>query len=54
MRGGAHEPRARADIEAKFALNAKHGGWSAERASAALALLRTLYDGRIDLKPLRG
>ena len=54
MRGGAHEPLTRADIEEKFALNAKHGGWNAERAEAALALLRTFYDGTIDLKPLRG
>ena len=54
MRGGAHEPLTRADIEEKFALNAKHGGWSAGRADAALALLRTFYGGEIDLKPLRG
>jgi len=54
MRGGAHEPLTRADIEEKFVLNARHGGWSAERARQALALLHKLYDGRIDLKPLRG
>src|SRR5262249_5115309 len=37
MRGGAHEPLTRADIEEKFALNAKHGGWSEAQAKAALA-----------------
>ncbi|MET0630674.1 MAG: MmgE/PrpD family protein [Xanthobacteraceae bacterium] len=54
MRGGTHEPLTRADIEDKFALNARHGGWDAARATKALALLRTLYDGKIDLSSLRG
>jgi len=54
MRGGAHEPLTRADIEDKFTLNAVHGGWSATRAKDALALLRRFYDGRVDLTPLRG
>ena len=27
MRGGAHEPLTRADIEDKFMLNARHGGY---------------------------
>src|SRR5215510_3772506 len=54
MRGGAHEPLTRADIEEKFALNAAHGGWSAVRIKDALALLRGFYDGKIDLTPLRG
>jgi 2-methylcitrate dehydratase PrpD len=54
LRGGAHEPLTRADIEEKFMLNARHGGWSDERIGRALALLRKLYDGPIDLKPLRG
>ena len=55
MRGGAHEPLSRADIEDKFALNARHGGWDAERSKAALALIRMLYDdGPVDLTPLRG
>jgi len=53
MRGGAHEPLTRADIEDKFVLNARHGGWDAARAPKALALLRTLYDGKIDLSSLR-
>jgi 2-methylcitrate dehydratase PrpD len=54
MRGGTHEPLTRQDIEDKFALNAKHGGWSAERATQALALLRTFYDRPVDLRALRG
>jgi 2-methylcitrate dehydratase PrpD len=54
LRGGAHEPLTRADIEEKFMLNCRHGGWSEARAEAALALARKLYDGPIDLSPLRG
>jgi 2-methylcitrate dehydratase PrpD len=54
FRGGAKEPLARADIEDKFALNCRHGGWSEQKTQAALTLARTLYDGAIDLKELRG
>jgi len=54
MRGGAHEPLTRGDIEEKFALNARHGGWDAARTQPALALMRTLFDGKIDLSSLRG
>ena len=54
LRGGAHEPLSRGDIEEKFVLNARHGGWDAARSERALALLRTLYSGRIDLSSLRG
>ena len=54
MRGGAHEPLTRADIEEKFALNAKHGGWSEGRTKEAVALMRGFYDRKIDLKSLRG
>ena len=37
FRGGANEPLTRADIEEKFALNARHGGWDkAARRAAAL------------------
>jgi 2-methylcitrate dehydratase PrpD len=53
LRGGAHEPLTRADIEEKFALNARHGGWDAAQTQRALALLHTLYDGNIDLSSLR-
>ncbi|HEY1472923.1 MAG TPA: MmgE/PrpD family protein [Pseudolabrys sp.] len=54
FRGGALEPLMRADIEEKFTLNARHGGWDGKRGAAALKLLAKLYDGKIDLAPLRG
>ena len=54
FRGGANEPLTRADIAEKFALNARHGGWDDKRSAAALKLLAKLYDGKIDLAPLRG
>src|SRR6266540_7186730 len=43
LRGGGHEPLTRRDIEEKFLANARHGGWSADRIDAALALTRTFY-----------
>jgi 2-methylcitrate dehydratase PrpD len=54
MRGGAHEPLTRADIEEKFLLNARHGGWSDARAKAALQLIAGLFDGPVELSPWRG
>lgn len=54
FRGGAHEPLTRADIEEKFALNVRHGGWDEKRGAAALKQLAKLYDGKIDLTFLRG
>ncbi|MGA2566909.1 MAG: MmgE/PrpD family protein [Pseudolabrys sp.] len=54
FRGGANEPLTRADIEEKFALNARHGGWDQARAAAAFTLLAKLYDGKINLASLRG
>jgi 2-methylcitrate dehydratase PrpD len=54
MRGGAHEPLTRKDIEEKFLLSATHGGWSSERSAVTLQALGTLFDGAIDLAPLRG
>ena len=54
FRGGANEPLTQADIEEKFVLNCRYGGWDEARARKAIALLRKLYDGRIDLSPLRG
>jgi 2-methylcitrate dehydratase PrpD len=53
IRGGAHEPLSRADIEDKFMLNAKHGGWSAERAASVLKLCAGLFDGPVKLDALR-
>jgi 2-methylcitrate dehydratase PrpD len=54
MRGGAHEPLTRADIDDKFILNARHGGWQESRIGSALSLANTLYGGPLDLKALRG
>jgi 2-methylcitrate dehydratase PrpD len=54
FRGGAHEPLTRDDIEEKFALNVRHGGWNEGRAKAALALLARLYEGKLNLASLRG
>jgi 2-methylcitrate dehydratase PrpD len=54
MRGGAHEPLTRADVEQKFLLNAQHGGWGKERAAAVLKRLGTFFDGAAELSALRG
>ena len=54
FRGGANEPLTRKDIEDKFALNVRHGGWSAEQGKSALALLGKIFDGKIELNALRG
>ncbi len=54
LRGGAKQPLSRAEIEAKFMANAAHGGWPHARAEAARDLARRLFDGPIDLSPLRG
>jgi 2-methylcitrate dehydratase PrpD len=53
LRGGAREPLTRRDIEDKFVLNARHGGWPEARIDAALARAKTLYAGPFDLKALR-
>jgi len=53
MRGGAQEPLSRADIEEKFMLNVRHGGWSEARAAAALKLIAGLFDGPVELSGLR-
>jgi 2-methylcitrate dehydratase PrpD len=54
LRGGAHEPLTRQDVEEKFVLNVRHGGWDGARLQAALALMQGFYDGPIDLNALRG
>lgn len=54
LRGGAREPLTRADIEDKFRLNCRHGGWDTARTDQALAALRGLFAGRVDLSCLRG
>jgi len=53
MRGGAHEPLTRADLEEKFLLNARHGGWNDARAKAALKLIAGMFDGPVELSALR-
>src|SRR4051812_40120591 len=53
LRGGVQEPLTRQDVTDKFLLNAAHGGWSKAQGDAALKLLAGLYDGKIDLSPLR-
>jgi 2-methylcitrate dehydratase PrpD len=54
MRGGAQEPLTRTDIEDKFALCCRHGGWESARIEAARGLARRLFDARLDLAKLRG
>ena len=54
LRGGAHEPLSAAEIEAKFRLNAKYGGWRKSAMEDALACVSSLYtSGPIDLRALR-
>ena len=53
LRGGAREPLTRRDVEDKFVLNARHGGWPEARIDAALARAKSLYAGPFDLKALR-
>jgi 2-methylcitrate dehydratase PrpD len=54
LRGGAHEPLTRAELEEKFARNAKTGGWPQARLADALSIAGTLFDGAVDLAALRG
>ena len=54
FRGGAHEPLTRADLEEKFTLNLRYGGWDEKRAAVALKRLTKLYENKIDLVFLRG
>jgi len=53
MRGGAHEPLSRADLEEKFRLNCIYGGWSTAQAERFLAFAREAFDSGIDLSPFR-
>jgi 2-methylcitrate dehydratase PrpD len=54
LRGGASEPLSRAELEEKFAANVRLGGWPPDRADAALRGLASLWNGPVDLTPLRG
>jgi len=53
LRGGAQEPLTRQDVTDKFMLNARHGGWDKAQSDATLTLLARLYQGTLDLSPLR-
>ncbi len=55
LRGGAHAPLTRAEIEDKFRRNAGHGGWSAEQAARFLAFARDAFHAPApDLSAFRG
>jgi 2-methylcitrate dehydratase PrpD len=53
LRGGSREPLTRQDIEDKFVLNARHGGWPEARIAPTLARARALYDGPLDVREWR-
>jgi hypothetical protein len=54
LRGGAHEPLSRADVEDKFRRNCAHGGWSASQADKFLEWAKRAFDARgIDLSEFR-
>ncbi len=49
MRDGAHGPLSRQESMRSSSLSARRDGWPQGRIDAALALARTIYDGRFDL-----
>jgi len=55
FRGGRDEPISREALAAKFLANCRYGNWSADRAAAALAVLKALRAApRVALDVLRG
>ncbi|MGH8702715.1 MAG: MmgE/PrpD family protein [Burkholderiales bacterium] len=54
IRGGAHEPLTRAEIEAKFRGNCAHGGWPEERTQRFLDNVSKFFESPLDLSLLRG
>jgi len=54
IRGGAHEPLTREEIEDKFRRNVEFGGWAKERANAFLHSVPRFFDGPLELGLLRG
>jgi 2-methylcitrate dehydratase PrpD len=54
IRGGAQEPLTRAEIEDKFRLCCRYGGWDDARTGGALELAGRLFHGQIELGALRG
>jgi 2-methylcitrate dehydratase PrpD len=54
LRGGAHEPLSRTDIEAKFRHNCEYGGWPREQADRFLEWASRAFDSRaLDLSSFR-
>ena len=54
LRGGAHEPLSRADVEEKFRGNCAYGGWSAAQADAFLARAKNAFGAApVDLSAFR-
>jgi len=53
LRGGAQEPLTRQDVTDKFMLNTRHGGWDSAQSDTTLTLLARLYQGTLNLSPLR-
>ena len=54
FRGGREEPLSLESLEAKFHANCRYGGWSADRAVSALALIKTLRGATsVSLEPLQ-
>ncbi len=54
IRGGAHEPLTREEIEDKYRRNCAFGGWSKEKADAFLAAVPKFFDEPLDMHLLRG
>ena len=54
LRGGMEAPLTRAEIEAKFVANARHGGWDEQRARKAVSAARRFFEGPLDLSHWRG
>jgi 2-methylcitrate dehydratase PrpD len=55
LRGGAAEPLARSEIEAKFRANCRHGHWTEGQTGAALEATRRLFEAqRVQLTAYRG
>jgi 2-methylcitrate dehydratase PrpD len=54
IRGGAQEPLTRLEIEDKFRLNAKFGGWSEAQMAAFLKAVPRIFESQLALAMLRG
>ena len=54
IRGGAHEPLSRAEIESKFRANCEHGGWPRDKSQRFLDAVPAFFDRPTELSFLRG